>query len=116
LIKGNPQQLEQVVINLITNACQSLNDKNKTISIDLGMNYGKNSTYILVQDEGIGIDNYNLKNIFNPFFTTKRDSGGTGLGLYVTYNIVKSHNGELNIRSIKDIGTSCEVILPINGA
>jgi PAS domain S-box-containing protein len=116
LIKGNPQQLEQVVINLITNACQSLNDKNKTISVDIGMNYGKNSIYILVQDEGIGIDNDNLKNIFNPFFTTKRDSGGTGLGLYVTYNIVKSHNGELNVSSIKNVGTSCEVILPINGA
>ena len=82
-IKSNPQQLEQVVINLITNACQSLNDKNKAISVDIGMNYDKNSIYILVQDEGIGIDNDNLKNIFNPFFTTKRDSGGTGLGLYV---------------------------------
>jgi PAS domain S-box-containing protein len=116
LIKGNPQQLEQVIINLITNACQSLNDKNKKISIDIGMNYGKNSIYVLVQDEGVGIDNENLKNIFNPFFTTKRDSGGTGLGLYVTYNIVKSHNGELNVSSIKDVGTSCEVILPINGA
>jgi signal transduction histidine kinase len=80
------------------------------------MNYGKNSIYILVQDEGIGIDNDNLKNIFNPFFTTKRDSGGSGLGLYVTYNIVKSHNGELNVSSIKNVGTSCEVILPINGA
>jgi PAS domain S-box-containing protein len=115
MIKGNPQQLEQVLINLITNACQSLSDKSKSISIDIGMNYGKNSIYILIQDEGMGIKNENLKNIFNPFFTTKRDSGGTGLGLYVTYNIVKSHNGELNVSSIKDVGTSCEVILPISG-
>lgn len=115
LIKGNPQQLEQVVINLITNACQSLDDKEKSISIDIGMNYGKNSIYILVQDEGVGIDEENLKNVFNPFFTTRRDTGGTGLGLYVSYNIVKSHNGELNINSIKNVGTSCEVILPISG-
>lgn len=114
VIKGNPQQLEQVVINLINNACQALTDTNQKISVEAGMIEEANCVYIRIVDEGAGIEQENLKHIFDPFFTTKRDNGGTGLGLYVSYNIIKTHGGELIIHSEKNKGTFCEIILPIN--
>jgi len=114
LIKANKQQLEQVLINLITNACHSLQNKNQSIIITLLMEKEKNTITIDVEDEGTGIEDENLKYIFDPFFTTKRNSGGTGLGLYISYNIVKSHGGELVLKSEKGKGTICRVILPIN--
>lgn len=113
-IKGNFQQLEQVIINLINNACQSLENKSQKISIDVGSHDDNNSIFVKVADEGSGIEKGNLKFIFDPFFTTKRNTGGTGLGLYVSYNIVKSHGGELIISSEKGKGTVCEMILPIS--
>ena len=113
-IKGNAQQLEQVLINLINNACQSLTNKNQRISIDLGVDATGNFICIEIKDEGAGIEKENLKNIFDPFFTTKRGTGGTGLGLYISYNIVKSHGGDLIIKSEKGKGTVCKIKLPIN--
>jgi PAS domain S-box-containing protein len=113
IIRGNKQQLEQVVINLITNACQSLSDKKKKITISIFAHPEKNKLVIQITDEGIGIDEENLKYIFDPFFTTKRNSGGTGLGLYISYNIIKSHGGELSIKSEKGKGTTCEIVLPL---
>lgn len=110
---GIPHQLEQVVINLINNACQSLTDKNKRISVSTLYDPENKNIKIMVTDEGHGIDEQDLKNIFNPFFTTKRNYGGTGLGLSISYNIVKSHNGELLYNSIPGEGTTATVILPI---
>jgi PAS domain S-box-containing protein len=114
IIKGNPQQLEQVLINLISNACQSLRSKEEAISVDLKSGEDEKSISIVISDEGAGIEKDHLKHIFDPFFTTKRDSGGTGLGLYVSYKIIEGHMGDLIITSEKNKGTTCEVILPIN--
>ena len=115
IIKGNPQQLEQVIINLLTNACQALTNKDQKISINIGINeQPPASIFIKIEDGGIGMDKDNLKHVFDPFYTTKRGSGGTGLGLYISYKIVKAHGGDLIITSEKDKGTSCEIILPIN--
>lgn len=114
LVKANKQQLEQVLINLITNACHSLQNKSQSIVISVIMEKEKNTITIEVEDEGIGIEEEYLKYIFDPFFTTKRNAGGTGLGLYISYNIVKSHGGELLLKSEKGKGTICRVILPIN--
>ncbi len=112
LIRGNMQQLEQVLINLISNACQSLTNKNQYIIISVLHDDEKNTATIEIKDEGTGIDEENLKYIFDPFFTTKRNSGGTGLGLYISYNIVKSHGGELILKSIKGKGTTFQIVLP----
>jgi PAS domain S-box-containing protein len=114
LIKANKQQLEQVLLNVITNACHSLQNKTQGITITIFMEEKKNTVIIEVEDEGNGIDEENLRYIFDPFFTTKRNSGGTGLGLYISYNIVKSHGGELVLKSETGKGTVCRVILPIN--
>ncbi|RKY83640.1 histidine kinase, partial [candidate division KSB1 bacterium] len=69
---------------------------------------------VKVQDEGIGIPSENLKHILDPFFTTKRDSGGTGLGLSVSYSIVKNHSGDLNFTSESGKGTTAIIRLPVN--
>ena len=111
--KGNVQQLEQVVINLITNACQSLKDNNLGIKVITYYNSKRRKVRIKVVDEGVGIKEEDLKYIMDPFFTTKRDMGGTGLGLSVSYNIVKSHRGKLLLNSEPGKGTIAIVSLPV---
>lgn len=113
LIKGNAQQLEQVIINMITNACQALTNKNQKITIIISIYDQPPAVSVKIEDDGVGIDKENLKNIFDPFFTTKRTSGGTGLGLYVSYKIIKDHGGDLTVKSEKGKGTKCEITLPI---
>ncbi len=110
VIKGNHQQLEQVIINLITNACESLNSRDQKIQISVDVLPDIRQLKIIVEDEGTGISKENLKYIFDPFFTTKRNTGGTGLGLYISYNIVKSHGGNFVVKSEVDRGTTCEII------
>lgn len=113
-IKGNLQQLEQVLINLITNSCESLTNKDQNILISVVVEKESKRLKVIVSDEGAGINEENLKYIFDPFFTTKRNTGGTGLGLYISYNIIKSHGGELIIKSNSGKGTNCELIFNYN--
>ena len=70
-----------------------------------------NNLSTTIKDTGIGIPAKNLKNIFNPFFTTKED--GTGMGLALTYAIVNDHSGKINIESTPKIGTTITVELPL---
>ena len=111
---GNSQQLEQVVINLINNACQSLKDNTSKIKVMTYFNAERKKVRIKVEDEGVGIKESDLKYITDPFFTTKRNMGGTGLGLSVSYNIVKSHGGSILFNSQPDKGTSVRVSFPVN--
>lgn len=111
--KGNAQQLEQVIINLITNACQSLTGKTDEIRIKTYSSRESNEVGVVVRDSGTGIKETDFKFIMDPFFTTKRDRGGTGLGLSVSYNIVKSHGGVLALSSEPNKGTKAKVALPI---
>ncbi len=112
-IRGNAQQLEQVVINLINNACQSLKDPSAAIKVSTRYSTSNQAVRIKVEDQGIGIEKADLKYIMDPFFTTKRNMGGTGLGLSVTYNIVKSHGGTLTLTSEPGRGTMARVYLPV---
>ena len=109
-LRGNFQQLEQVLINLITNACQALPDRERGIGVETSAEEGL--VCVEVRDQGVGIPEENLKRILDPFFTTKQDIGGTGLGLSISYNIVKNHGGELTIRSRPGEGTTAVVRLP----
>ena len=103
--------MEQVLINLINNACQSLTNKDQKILINIYEELNK--VIIEVIDECEGISEKDLKHIFDPFYTTKREKGGTGLGLSISYNIVKNHNGEFKIESEKGKGTKAKIYLPI---
>ena len=111
-IRGNIQQLEQVIINLITNACQALQDMEKCLFISTSYNDNSGNVIIEVRDEGIGISQENLKHVMDPFFTTNRSSGGTGLGLSISYNIVKAHGGDLSFTSEPGKGTTVILTLP----
>ena len=132
-IRGNTQQLEQVVINLVTNACHALlsgrrvrgrTDGRSHTAIRrvapspcrllISTSYDRDSDSVIVKvcDEGAGISPEQLKHIMDPFFTTKRASGGTGLGLSISYNIVKAHGGDLNFSSELGKGTTVLLTLP----
>jgi PAS domain S-box-containing protein len=112
-VRGNAQQLEQVLINLINNACQSLRDVHARIRIATLHDKARGAVRIVVEDEGEGIRKGDLKHIMDPFFTTKRNMGGTGLGLSVSYNIITSHGGTLELESEPGKGTRAIVTLPV---
>jgi PAS domain S-box-containing protein len=112
-LKGNSHRLEQVIINLIQNACQALPDIRRGLSLSTSYNEKMHSIVVKVQDEGIGIPPEVLPHITDPFFTTKSDSGGIGLGLSISSRIVKEHGGTLTFTSELGKGTTTEIILPV---
>jgi PAS domain S-box-containing protein len=111
-IKGNFQRLEQVVINLVQNACQALPDSERAVSVTTGIDKIRNSVFIAVEDEGLGIPEKNLPRIMESFFTTKQDLGGLGLGLSISRKIVEEHGGKITLQSEEGRGTRAEVMLP----
>jgi len=109
-VAGIPQRLEQVVINLLLNACQALTRPDRKIILATST---RNTTVILtVTDEGCGIEQDNLDRIYEPFFTTKTDIKGTGLGLSITKKIVKEHHGWIEFQSEPGRGTRVTVGFP----
>lgn len=109
-VKGNAQQIEQVIINLIMNSLQALPDRNHGIRISTCFN----NEYVIfeLKDEGCGMTEDVFKRLGEPFFTTKLDSGGTGLGLSISYSIVREHKGFLEFESAPGIGTTVVLRFP----
>lgn len=114
-VRGNRQQLGQVIINLLTNACHALPDKGCAIWLATGFDATVGEVSISVRDEGCGITRDDGDRIMEPFFTTKLDSGGTGLGLSICSSIVKDHAGSLHYDSEPGKGTTFTVKLPAQG-
>jgi len=114
--RGNVQRIEQVVVNLILNACQALPDPERAIRVATALTPAGDEIVVSVEDEGVGIPREHLSHLTDPFFTTKRDAGGTGLGLSVSAGIVKDHQGRLEFRSEPGQGTTALVTLPAQGA
>ena len=112
-IRGNFQRLEQVMINLIQNACQAIPDSQKGIFISVKFDKERSNITVSVRDEGSGIPAETLDHITDPFFTTKYDSGGVGLGLSISSKIVEEHGGTLNFTSEIGAGTTAEIKLPV---
>jgi len=111
-VRGNAQRIEQVIVNLLLNACQALPDKERKISLATGHDQSTGSVILRVTDEGIGISPEVRPYLTDPFFTTKRDTGGTGLGLSVSAGIVKEHGGSLDFASTPGEGTVVTLRLP----
>jgi PAS domain S-box-containing protein len=111
-VRGNRQKLEQVVINLLTNACQALERLDQELSLETSYDPEAGSVTIEVRDQGRGIPSHLLDQIMDPFFTTHRDTG-TGLGLSITGGIVREHQGELKFDSAPGQGTTVTVVLPV---
>ncbi len=104
-------QIQQVCTNLIMNAIQAM-PSGGTLTIST-LSEGE-QVLIEVTDTGVGISHDNMKKIFTPFFTTKKDQKGVGLGLAISYGIVQRHQGKIDIISKEGEGTTFRVFLPIN--
>ncbi len=111
-IYGNAQRIEQVIINLILNACQALPDCDKKVYLKTCIQEKTGRVMMQLKDEGIGIAPEHLPQLTDPFFTTKRESGGTGLGLSVSDSIVKDHGALLTFESIPGKGTIVTLSFP----
>ena len=114
LIRGHGQKIEQVVVNLIVNACQALPDQTRAIRVATHYDEAEGRVRLEVADEGEGIAPENLSRLSDPFFTTKREQGGMGLGLSVSASIVKEHGGSLEFDSQPGQGTRAVLSLPLN--
>ena len=107
IIKADPNQIEQVLLNLISNALDAINNNG-----ELGITIKKNADdqlQLIIKDNGIGIDEESLKMIFSPFYTNKVSDKGTGLGLYIVENICKNHNATIECESQVNIGTEFKI-------
>ena len=111
-MQGNLQNLEQIILNLTINAAQAIDHGHGKVKIKTGFKKRDEQIFISVSDNGRGIDPAISNKIFDPFFTDKQAEGGTGLGLSVTYNLVKAHDGEITFQSEKGIGTTFTVFFP----
>ena len=105
-----PRQLNQVFLNLLVNAAQSISDQGN-IYIETQQN--ENKIRIIIRDTGSGISPENMSKIFNPFFTTKPVGKGTGLGLNLVYNIISKHDGTIQVDSDVGVGTTFTIDLPL---
>jgi PAS domain S-box-containing protein len=108
-IRGNAQQLQHVVINLILNACQALSDRDKAVEVGTAGDPDRGSVTLTIRDQGCGIPEEDLPRITELMFTTKAETGGIGLGLYITDSIVKEHRGTLSFASVTGSGTEVVV-------
>jgi len=112
-IYSDPHALEQVLINLLLNAVQASDKKDSRVELSVAAgNSWLDKTIIKVSDNGCGIDDKTQDHIFDPFFTSKARSDGTGLGLYVTHNLVSSLRGRIEVQSEPGEGSVFRVILP----
>lgn len=111
--RGNGHRIEQVVVNLVLNACQALTASTQAIVLRTFALPEEGWVGLEVRDEGCGLDEDTLQRITDPFFTTKREAGGTGLGLSVSDGIVKDHRGRMEFHSRPGAGMTVRLLLPL---
>ena len=113
-VECDSSQMQQVVLNLVLNGAQAMQPKGGGIlTIRTRLVEQEESVELSVRDTGEGIAPENLSKIFDPFFTTKADGKGVGLGLAVLYGIVKAHDGEVEVTSKRNVGTTFNVTVPL---
>ena len=113
-VECDSSQMQQVVLNLVLNGAQAMQPKGGgTLTIRTRLIEQEGSVELSVRDTGEGIAPENLSKIFDPFFTTKADGKGVGLGLAVLYGIVKAHDGEVEVTSQRNVGTTFNVTVPL---
>lgn len=111
-VEGNSAQLGQMAINIIKNAIQAIEDRQGEIFLRTSFDPLRQRVSFVCRDTGKGIPREILKDIFKPFFTTKETGKGTGLGLYISHEIIKKHGGEIFVSSVAGKGTTVRVELP----
>ena len=116
VVRGDPSMLQQVLLNLYNNAMDAIMERHGTEGGEMVIASAADEdgkVKISVTDNGIGISPENLKKIFSPFFTTKPVGKGTGLGLSVSYGIIASHGGWIEVDSQPGQGSSFRIFLPV---
>jgi signal transduction histidine kinase len=112
-VHGSQHQIEQVLMNLILNAMQALPGGKGEVSVSTRHDPQAGQVVVEVQDSGVGIPPDIMSRLFEPFYSTKLERGGSGLGLYISQYIVKEHGGSLLLSSRPGCGTLAQVILPV---
>jgi len=112
IMHGDEGMLQQVLVNVLLNAVQA-----SAFSAEIIINAKKEKEHLIVDiiDHGTGIQGKDFSKIFDPFFTTKSEGEGTGLGLSVSYGIIKHHGGSISIENMEDTGVKVSIILPVKG-
>jgi two-component system NtrC family sensor kinase len=110
-IEANAGEIQQVFINLITNALQAMDGKGGILT--LSTRNLKDTVEIKVSDSGTGIQQKDINKIFDPFFTTKKIGEGTGLGLNIVYRIITKYEGTIDVESKEGIGTTFTIKFPL---
>jgi signal transduction histidine kinase len=111
-VYADPAQVGQVVLNILLNAIHAITPPG---TIDVSTRLADKSVEVIFTDSGKGIPEEHLHKIFDPFFSTKAATKGTGLGLAVSYGIIKKHGGEITVASAVGKGTTFTVRMPIYG-
>jgi len=112
-LHGNPQQIEQVVVNLVMNALEALPNSKCAVTVATRADIAQRVVFLEVHDEGVGIRPEHVRHLTEPFFTTKEAAGGTGLGLAIASSLVRLHKGRLIFASDPSRGTRVTVELPL---
>jgi len=113
-VECDPSQMQQVILNLTMNGAEAMQPKGGgQLTVRTRLLTDEDSVELSVSDTGEGISPENLTKIYDPFFTTKAEGKGVGLGLAVLYGIVKAHDGEVEVTSAKNVGTTFNVTLPL---
>lgn len=112
---AHPDQLRQVFLNLMLNACDAMpNGGQLHIATEISCNNDSGSQYVVisVRDTGVGISPEHMPHLFEPFYTTKPQ--GTGLGLAISAHIVTQHGGHIQVESTPGVGSTFTVLLPVD--
>jgi PAS domain S-box-containing protein len=113
-VTGDPGQLQQVIVNMVTNAAQAIGQSPGSVTITLRPEADGAHLRLSIADTGCGMDDATLKRVFEPFFTTKAVGEGTGLGLSVAHGIVKAHGGRIEVTSTPGKGSRFDIVLPVS--
>jgi PAS domain S-box-containing protein len=114
-IEGAPGQVQQVLVNIVTNAVEAIGDRAGTVLVELRPSEDGAAARLSVSDTGCGMDEATRQRIFEPFFTTKPVGEGTGLGLAVVHGIVSSLGGCIDVTSTPGRGSRFDIVMPIKG-
>jgi two-component system NtrC family sensor kinase len=109
LVEGYPQKINQVFMNILINAAQAIEKKGE---IRIQTKKENHNAVVIISDTGCGIKKEDIPRIFDPFFTTKEIGKGTGLGMHIAHNIIKEHNGKIEVDSRIGKGTTVTITLP----
>ncbi len=113
LINAEAEQIEQVFFNIIINAVQAMDDGG-TLTINMAVENDRKNICVKVSDTGSGIDAEKITNIFEPFYSSQKDRGSSGLGLAICQSIIQSHKGKISVTSTPDKGSTFLIHLPID--